>query len=47
MMNTKNNRKYRVFKNFVMIFVPILFIIIVLAFAYINLNINNEKNIKK
>ncbi|MBC3887134.1 EAL domain-containing protein [Acetobacterium paludosum] len=45
MMNTKNNRKYRVFKNFVMIFVPIVIIIIVLAFAYINLNINNEKSI--
>ena len=47
MMDSKNKRKKQMFKNFVMIFLPGLLIVAVLAGIFININIENGKNIIK
>ena len=47
MMDSKNKRKKQMFKNFVMIFFPGLLIVAVLAGIFININIENGKNIIK
>lgn len=47
MMETKNNRLKLILKNFVMIFVPGLLLIVILASIFININIENGKNIIK
>ncbi|PKM48592.1 MAG: hypothetical protein CVV01_02730, partial [Firmicutes bacterium HGW-Firmicutes-6] len=46
-MDSKNKRKKQMFKNFVMIFLPGLLIVAVLAGIFININIENGKNIIK
>ncbi|MBC3900266.1 EAL domain-containing protein [Acetobacterium malicum] len=47
MMDLKNRRIKQMLKNFVMIFVPGLLIVAVLAGIFININIDNGKNIIK
>jgi len=47
MMETKNTRIKQMLKNFLMIFVAGLLIVVALAGLFININIENEKNIIK
>ncbi|WP_373483732.1 EAL domain-containing protein [Acetobacterium sp.] len=47
MMDSKNRRTQQMLKNFVMIFVPGLLIVVVFAGIFININIENGKNIIK